>query len=455
VAKTGGIDDVRDPDAVTDGAGDEVALPVPAASPDAIAVVPLERGPSLPAIATMHPAEFDALLAGMALARKRIRQIHAHIMVRDVDYGTIPGTERPTLYKPGAEILLKMNRCSAKFTNVRTLGDGKTAPFITWDSVCMIVDEAGHVVAEGMGTCNTHEPKYRYRKELGGRACPVCGVVGRVVRSRYADRGAARGTPPGWFCWAKKGGCGTNFKHDDERIAKQVPTPDKQLENPDPFGLDNTVLKVAAKRALVAANLTHNAASGTWTQDAADDDERDLEDEVGVGPMAGDEPPPIGDEAKPPARTAAKPPARTAPAPKPAPAKPPAAVPAEPAPAPAAARTPAPAAKPAAPAPAREAVPTREEPFIPEDEAPEPEAPVAKPERPPRAVPSDDDIRHYLRGAGFTAMGAAKRALHELTGVSDLGKPNELNLSLLKPAQRIYVVDQLSQMQKPEAEGAV
>jgi hypothetical protein len=110
---------------------------------------------------------------------------------------------------------------------------------------------------DGVGSCSTFEKKYRYRK--GGRKCPQCGSA-NILESRKG--------PPGFFCWAKKGGCGAKFDIDDPRITNQIDQ--GQVENPDLADQWNTVRKVAFKRGLVHAAINATNTSELWTQDLED-----------------------------------------------------------------------------------------------------------------------------------------------------------------------------------------
>ncbi len=111
-------------------------------------------------------------------------------------------------------------------------------------------------MGEGVGAANSWERKHRYRS--GQRACPACGVEGSIRRSKF---------DPGWYCHDKAGGCGVQFKADDPSIVSQEAG---QVENPDPYDVENTLLKMAAKRAQVDAVLRTTATSGLFTQDVED-----------------------------------------------------------------------------------------------------------------------------------------------------------------------------------------
>ena len=90
-------------------------------NPGAVTVHTLGK---LPALAHMSDDDFEFALQGMARMRSRLQRVHLEVMKENVDYGKIPGTDKPALLKPGAELLLKMNRCAAKYERQRTSGDG-------------------------------------------------------------------------------------------------------------------------------------------------------------------------------------------------------------------------------------------------------------------------------------------------------------------------------------------
>lgn len=225
------------------------------------------------ALESMEDAEFDSRLALLKRGQERMRRVQRELLdVEAGDYGEIPGTGRgkegepgykpgkPTLLKPGAEKLLKFYGLVATFVIERVVGDSVTAPAIHVSARCRIHvgDADGPVIAEGDGTCSTWERKYRYRD--GRRACPSCGAT-CLLRTK-------RNTPKEqWWCPPDKGGCNANFPKDDAEILSQIVG---LVENPDQHDLDNTVVKMAVKRALVAATLIATATSGLFTQDLED-----------------------------------------------------------------------------------------------------------------------------------------------------------------------------------------
>jgi predicted RNA-binding Zn-ribbon protein involved in translation (DUF1610 family) len=128
----------------------------------------------------------------------------------------------------------------------------------------------GLVIAAGEGLCTSKERKYGVRKAM--RVCPECGEP-QIRRSKFppkpSDSTYIEGgeNEPGWYCWKKEGGCGANYVSDDSRITGQ---PEGEIPNPDLPDTWNTVLKMADKRALVAAVLNGTAASDVFTQDVED-----------------------------------------------------------------------------------------------------------------------------------------------------------------------------------------
>ncbi len=183
------------------------------------------------------------------------------VMVRDQDYGTIPGVAKPCLYKAGAEKLSSLFGLAPAFELIEKREDwvGKETngePLFYYFYKCKLY-RGGELVGEADGSCNSWEKKYRYRD--GKRKCPKCG--GEFIITGKAEYGG------GFLCFAKKGGCGAKFKDGDESITKQSIT---AVPNPDIPEVINTVQKMAQKRALVAAVLIACNASAFYTQDVED-----------------------------------------------------------------------------------------------------------------------------------------------------------------------------------------
>jgi ssDNA-binding Zn-finger/Zn-ribbon topoisomerase 1 len=209
------------------------------------------------AMATMSEPEFEIRLVALKRGQDRIKRIKQELMEEDAHYGVIPGTKKPTLLKPGAEVLCSIYGLRPDFIPTLQEGDGVTAPTLRVTMRCELHlgDIAGPVVAVGYGSANSWERKHRYRR--GERACPACGVVGQIIKGKDEYGG-------GWLCWSKKGGCGAKWPDGAPEIEGQQCG---DVANPDPYDLENTLVKMAKKRAHIDAALTGTASSDLFTQD--------------------------------------------------------------------------------------------------------------------------------------------------------------------------------------------
>jgi len=183
------------------------------------------------------------------------------IMKLNVDYGAIPGTSKNTLLKAGAEKATSFFGLSPRFRDAVVIEDftGKDhdgEPFFFYRRTCELW-RGDYIVASVDGSCNSWEKKYRYRNSE--RICPECGKP-TIIKGKIEYGG-------GYVCFEKKGGCKAKFKDNDPLITEQVIG---QVKNPDVADLANTILKMADKRALVAATLIATGMSEYFTQDVED-----------------------------------------------------------------------------------------------------------------------------------------------------------------------------------------
>lgn len=190
--------------------------------------------------------------------RALLAQFIREQMVDGIDYGKIPGTDKPALLKPGAEKLVDIFRCTPKYTLVKAEEDFKTGFFHYMFRVRIYQRNAKAVLAEGYGSANSMEGRYRWREAQ--RKCPNCSKA-TIIKGK-AEYGG------GWLCFAKKGGCGAKFKDGDAKIEGQSVG---RVENDDIASQANTILKMAKKRALVDGALAIGRCSDMFTQDVDDD----------------------------------------------------------------------------------------------------------------------------------------------------------------------------------------
>lgn len=216
-------------------------------------------------LALLSDEDFDRRIELLQVEQNRIAKIKRACLKDEVHYGTIPGTPRPSLYQPGAEFFNRMTDLRPDYEvqrEVMDLGEDRP-PMIRYQVLCRLVHRVtGEEFCQGWGSSSTWERKHRYR--FSGRVCPSCGQE-TIMRSKYPDRETQ---DIGWYCNKNRGGCGGNFRSDDQAVAGQDLG---QVENPDPHDLDNTVLQYACKRAYVKATRTGHNLSELFTQDIEDD----------------------------------------------------------------------------------------------------------------------------------------------------------------------------------------
>ena len=153
------------------------------------------------------PAALDAaphFVVIFAEAKHRLQQLQQFVsecMKPGVDYGIVPGMNKPTLLKPGAEKLCEIFGFAKGVEIIHQTEDFDRPLFAYTVKVRLVSKNAGFTEAEGVGAANSREKKF----------------------------------------------------------AKQ-----------DAFTIQNTLLKMAKKRALVDAVLSATRSSGLFTQDIED-----------------------------------------------------------------------------------------------------------------------------------------------------------------------------------------
>lgn len=166
-----------------------------------------------------------------------IQQVMAAVMKKDVHYGTIPGTPKPTLYKPGSELILTTFHIGVDPSENVT--DLSTYDEIRYRVAAKGFSQAtGTTLGYGVGECSSNEEKYKWRK-------PVCD---QEFDETPDDRKRT--------VWKKGSNGGAPYQ------LKQV-----RMNPPD---VANTILKMAKKRAQIDMTLTVTAASDVFEQDLED-----------------------------------------------------------------------------------------------------------------------------------------------------------------------------------------
>ena len=220
----------------------------------------VEPGTTSTALTTVDlpgDAVVTATLARVTAFQKLVKAT----MIAGHDYGVIPGTgTKPTLLKPGAEKITKLLRLADSWEMVERLQDWDKGLFQYIIRIKLTDIQSGALVAEGVGECNSFEPKYRYRQS--NHVCPECQE--ETVRKSRADKGG------GWYCWRRIGGCGSTWDKGSQTAQAFGRQTVGKVENEDRAGQINTYLKMAKKRALVDAALSVGRLSDLFTQDLED-----------------------------------------------------------------------------------------------------------------------------------------------------------------------------------------
>lgn len=191
-------------------------------------------------IATLHPAEAGVPLTAKQLISRLalIQDVMKNVMKEGQDFGTIPGTPKPTLYKPGAEKLCVTFRLAPDDPIIESVPE--LSGDIRYRVRVPLRASDGSLVAVGVGECSTGEEKYHWRRPVHD----------------------------------------SEFQSAPEDQRRQKWTRDGDLWNQvrvNPADVANTVLKMAHKRAYVHVVIMATAAGAIFTQDI-----EDLPDGVGA-----------------------------------------------------------------------------------------------------------------------------------------------------------------------------
>lgn len=166
-----------------------------------------------------------------------VQEVMRAVMKPDVHFGVIPGTDKPSLFKQGAEVLCMAFRVADSYQ----VEDLSTNEVVRYRVTCVGTHQVtGLVLGTGMGEASSAEEKYKWRKA-------------------YKDEFEA--TP-------------TNLRREKkgwDKTKRQAYTV-TQVRT-EPADLANTILKMANKRAKVAMTINVTACGDMFGQDLEDMDE--------------------------------------------------------------------------------------------------------------------------------------------------------------------------------------
>lgn len=162
------------------------------------------------------PSNLDAEIQKAVQMRSALDKLFNSLLQQGVDFDRIPGTDKPTLLKPGAELLCQIFKLAPGEPRIiNSTEDFEKGIFSYTISIQILHKDTGMLVATGIGSANSHEVKYKYR----------------------------------------------NLNSDGEKV---------KVLNPEPADQQNTLVKMAAKRAFIDGVLKATGASRMFTQDTED-----------------------------------------------------------------------------------------------------------------------------------------------------------------------------------------
>lgn len=181
----------------------------------------------------LQPVEGGLPLTAVQLKARlnTIQSVMREVMQQGVDFGNVPGTDKPTLFKPGAEKLCVTFRLAADDPHIESVPD--PGGDIRYRVRVPVRAANGAIVAVGVGECSTGEEKYRWR---------------RPVHPKEYE----------------------NAPEDQKRVKYTRNGDAWQQVRVTPADVANTVLKMAHKRAYVHAVIMATAAGSIFTQDVED-----------------------------------------------------------------------------------------------------------------------------------------------------------------------------------------
>lgn len=230
--------------------------------------------------------------------RQQIMNLLRRVMVKEIDYGQIPGTLRPTLYKPGAEKL-------AQFFGLRTIvepvevtekwSDGSSEAFFYYKYRCSIY-YGDILVTQYDGIAHSHEDKYRWRwvpdvdvpfyldKDT------LVTKAGKATEFKFsvdkAESSGKYGKPPSYWALfhdAIAKGTAKPIKkktaNGKEMAAWEIDTTVFRIPNPSVEDLAHTISAIAQKRAMVGGvRIATNATDIFMVSDFVGEEEITEED---------------------------------------------------------------------------------------------------------------------------------------------------------------------------------
>lgn len=180
------------------------------------------------ALSIIDTVEIDSIASTMAKIQQ-MQNVVQKTLKKGHDFGEVPGTSKPTLLKPGGEKICMLFGLNPEYEFLKTTED-YDKEFFSYNIRCTLFRN-GQPVAQGVGSCNSKEKKYRYIN------------VDKIPE---------------------------NYVGQSEEITDKYGRVKYKINNPDICSLVNTILKMSKKRAFIDAVLQVASLSEVFTQDIED-----------------------------------------------------------------------------------------------------------------------------------------------------------------------------------------
>lgn len=180
------------------------------------------------ALSIIDTVEIDNIANTMAKIQQ-MQNVVQKTLKKGHDFGEVPGTSKPTLLKPGGEKICMLFGLNPEYEFLETIED-YDKEFFSYNIRCTLFRN-GQPVAQGVGSCNSKEKKYRYIN------------VDKIPE---------------------------NYVGQSEEITDKYGRVKYKINNSDVCSLVNTILKMAKKRSFIDAVLQVASLSEVFTQDIED-----------------------------------------------------------------------------------------------------------------------------------------------------------------------------------------
>lgn len=178
--------------------------------------------------------EEKASIPKLKRMNKTLDAVYRQVMQEGTDYDTLPGMTKPILLKSGAELLARHFELVADTQIVGSIERiDQAIPYFQYRAECRLYNSEGEFVGNGVGTCNTAEPEYK-DMWVSLDEIPSSIKSPEDLQTKDVDGTKLYGVP---------------------------------ISREKAFGLANTVMKKAEKRAFVNAVLRVTGSSRIFTQD--------------------------------------------------------------------------------------------------------------------------------------------------------------------------------------------